>query len=184
MIYLISYSFLVLIMFLFALGLFIYTLFSVVAHIAGSPYVPTKQKEVDFILEKTNLKPNQVFIELGSGDGRVVRTAVRKYQVQGIGVEIHPLLLFYSKLLTKIQKLKNIVFKQENFFKTDLKNANVVFLFLMPNTLKKLRQKLLKECPKNTIIISHGFKIVDWETYLRQIIPHTPFPTYFYRIND
>lgn len=182
MLYLIAYSFLVFLMFLFALSLFVYTLFSVIAQLAGSPYVPTKQKEIEFILEKANLKKNQLFLELGSGDGRVVRTAVYRYQVKGVGVEIHPLLWLYSKLLVQIQGLKKISFKRENFFKTDLKNADVVFLFLMPNTLKRLKERLVKTGKKNVLIISHGFKIEAWDNYLQDTINHTPFPTYFYRL--
>lgn len=186
MLYLIFYTILVFCVFLFAIMLFVYSLFSVVAQLMGSPYVPTKQKEVEYILKKAELKKDQVLIELGSGDGRVIRTAVSRYKVQGIGVEIHPLLLLWSKLYCRIQKLPlksgSITFKRENFFKTDVTKADVIFLFLMPNTLKKLREKFIKECKKNTLVISHGFKIDGWEAFLQQTIPHVPFPTYFYRI--
>lgn len=182
MLYLIVYSILVFAVFLFALLLFIYSLFSVIAQLMGSPYVPTKQKEVDSILAAAHLKRGQFFIELGSGDGRVVRTAVSRYHMRGVGIEIHPLLLWWSQFLTHIQQLKTITFKRENFYKTDLSHADVIFLFLMPNTLKKLRAKMLAECKKNTLIISHGFKIEGWEQYLTKTISHAPFPTYFYRI--
>ncbi|HLD26501.1 MAG TPA: hypothetical protein VJB63_00885 [Patescibacteria group bacterium] len=189
MIYLIFYGILVLFVFLFALLLFIYSLFSVVAQLMGSPYVPTKQKEVEHILKTAGLKKGQLLIELGSGDGRMIRTAVSRYKVHGIGVEIHPLLLFWSHIFVRLQKLTSlpvesgsIIFKRENFFKTNVSKADAIFLFLMPNTLKKLRDKFINECKKNTLIISHGFKIEGWEGFLQHTIHHTPFPTYFYRI--
>lgn len=182
MIYLIAYAFLVFLVLIFAILLLLYTFFSLIANFMGSPYVSTKQKEVKAILEKANLKPGQLLIELGSGDGRFLRTAVLKYQVCGVGVEINPILLFYAKILAINQKLKNITFKKENFYKTDLREANAVFLFLLPNVLKKLENKLLKECQKNTLIISHGFKIEGFQKYLNQsqTINNKPFPTYFY----
>lgn len=182
--YLILYAFLVFFVFLFALLLFIYSLFSVVAQVMGSPYVPTKQKEVECILKTAGLKKGQLFIELGSGDGRVVRTAVLRFGVHGVGVEIHPLLLVWSKLFVKLQKLKSesIIFKRENFFRTNVSTADVIFIFLMPNTLKKLKGKFIKECKKNVQVISHGFRIEGWENYLQKTISHAPFPTYFYRI--
>lgn len=189
MIYLIFYGILVFFVFLFALLLFIYSLFSVVAQLMGSPYVPTKQKEVEYILRKAGLKKGQLLIELGSGDGRVIRTAVLRYKVRGIGIEIHPLLLIWSRIFTRLQKLSDtqstsqaVIFKRENFFKTNVSKADVIFLFLMPHTLKKLKEKFIKECKKNTLVISHGFKIEGWEGFLQYTILHTPFPTYFYRI--
>lgn len=184
MLYLILYAFLVFFVFLFALLLFIYSLFSVVAQLMGSPYVPTKQKEVECILKEAGLKKGQLLIELGSGDGRVVRTAASNYGVRCVGIEIHPLLLIWSKLFVKLQKLESesVVFRRENFFKTDVSTADIIFLFLMPHTLKKLKGKFAKECKKKPLIISHGFKIEGWENYLKKTIPHTPFPTYFYRI--
>ncbi len=148
----------------------------------GAFYVPTKQKEVDFILKNANLKKGQVLFDLGSGDGRLIRTAVKKYKVKGIGIEINPLLIFYSKILAKIQKLNTIEFKRENLFRANIKEANVIFIFLMPDTLKKLSQKFLTECQKEVLIISHGFVIENWQKYLQKKIPHSPFPTYYYRL--
>lgn len=148
----------------------------------GAFYVPTKQKEVDFILKNANLKKGQVFFDLGSGDGRLIHTAVKKYEVLGIGIEINPLLILYSKILAKIEKLNNAKFKREDLFKANIKEANVIFTFLMPNTLKKLKQKFLTECQKNVLIISHGFIIEGWEKYLQKTISHSPFPTYYYRL--
>lgn len=182
MIYLIAYSFLVLFVFLFALMFLIYTLFGIVANLMGSPYVPTKQKEAEIILKQAGLQKGDLFIELGSGDGRVVRTAALKYCVRGLGVEIHPLLLWYAKILAKLQKLTTVSFRRENFFKTNLSRADVIFVFLMPKTLTRLKEKFMNECAKNTLIISHGFKIDGWEAYLQKTIDHKPFPTYFYRI--
>ena len=84
--------------FLFPLLILLFALFALVSDFKGAPYVPITQQFISQILKKAQLKKGQVFMELGSGDGRVIIEAVAKYQVQGIGIEIHPLLIIYSRL--------------------------------------------------------------------------------------
>ncbi|KKQ67324.1 MAG: Methyltransferase type 11 [Candidatus Daviesbacteria bacterium GW2011_GWA2_38_24] len=168
--------------FVFPIVITLYHIFCLVSEFKGAPYVPTSGKIVKEILNKANLKKGQNFIELGSGDGRVVRAAVKNFKVKGLGVDIHVPLIWYSKIISRLQKVPNIEFRIQDFFKTDLSKVDVLFLFLLPNTLKKLREKILKECPKNTLIISHGFQIEGMEKYLESKIHRTLFPTYFYRI--
>lgn len=162
--------------------LIFFVFFGILTDFLGAPFVPTSSKMIREILDQSNLKKGQIFIELGSGDGRVVRFAVKNYGVSGIGIEFHPLLVWYSNFVSKITGLKNIVFKRQNFFSTDLSKANVLFLFLLPKALKKLRPKILKECKKGTLIISHGFKIEDWNKYLVKKQNRELFPTYYYKI--
>lgn len=164
------------------LGLIVFVFFGLLTDFLGAPFVPTSSKMIHDILEKANLKKGQTFIELGSGDGRVVRFAVKHYGVSGIGIEFHPLLVWYSNFVSKITGLKNITFKRQNFFSTDLSKANVLFLFLLPKALRKLRPKILKECKKGTLVISHGFKIEDWNKYLVKTQKRELFPTYYYKI--
>lgn len=167
---------------LLPLFLVVVVFISFIADLMGAPFVPTSGKLIGFILKKAKLKKGQVFVELGSGDGRIVRSAVVLYGVRGIGIEFHPLLYLYSKLVSKIQKIKKIEFRRGDFFKSDLREANVIFTFLLPKTLKKLRTKFENECKKGTLIISHGFRIEGWEKKLVDKIEGDPFPTYYYRI--
>ena len=146
----------------------------------GAPFVPTSGKIIREILEKAKLKKGAVFYELGSGDGRVLRMAVREFGVFGYGVDIHPMLIWYSKIVAKLQNIQNISFKRESFFKTDLKKAEVIFLFLLPKTLEKLSKKLGKN--KKALIISHGFKISGLDNFLIDRIERKSFPTYYYRL--
>lgn len=145
----------------------------------GSPYVATTNKRIDLILKKANLKKNKIFIELGSGDGRVVRTAVKKYGVYGVGVDINPLLIFWSRLLSLKYKNK-LKFITQNIFATDLRKADYLYLFLMPKLIEKLKPKLEHELKKGTIVISHGFKIDGWDKKIKDIIKINPFWTYYY----
>ena len=136
--------------------------------------------EVRHILKETKLKKGQVFYDLGCGDGRVVRTAVQEYGVKGVGVDINPLLIWVSLIKARLADLKNIHFRRENIFSSDLSDADVVYLFLMPELLAKLKKKLVSELKPKTIILSHGFKIEGWDNYLTRTVHHLPFPTYFY----
>jgi hypothetical protein len=157
-------------------------IFGLFSDIKGAPFVPTSVQNLKEILARIKLKKESVFLELGSGDGRVVREAVKKFGVRGIGIEVNPLLVFLSNLFARIQKLSNIQFLRINFFDYDLGKSNVIFMFLLPKTIKKLRNKFLSECKKGTIIISHGFKIEDFDKYLIDTIKNEPYPTYFYKL--
>ncbi len=156
--------------------------FSFYIELQGAPFVPTTQRTLREVLGAADLKKGQLFFELGSGDGRVVRTAVRLYKVRGVGVEMHPMLVWFARLRARMQKLEKIEFRRQNFFKTDLRGADVIFLFLLPGAIKKLKLKIADECKKGTLIISHGFTIPGWEKRLFKKQERFRFTTYFYRL--
>lgn len=149
----------------------------------GSPYVPTKSKDIKAILDPADIKKNQTFIELGSGDGRIARFAAREYGVRAEGIDINPLLVFWSNYLAKMERLGNkAVFKRVNIFKYNLSKADCVYIFLMPELIKKLESKLKKELKKGAMVISHGFKIEGLKKRLVKEVKRVPFPTYYYKI--
>ena len=160
----------------------IYLIFDTIASFKGAPFVASGRWVVAEILKNANLRKGQRFLELGSGDGRVVREAVKKYGVKGIGVEFHPLLVWYSRFLSKIFKVKGVEFIKGNFFKADLSKADVIYMFLLPKTMDKLKLKILKECKKGALLISHGFKIRGLERYLILQTPRHTFSTYYYKL--
>lgn len=160
-----------------------FVIFGLLSDFAGAPFVPTSSKIVDEILEKASLKKGQVFLELGSGDSRVIRTAVRKYRVKGIGVDVNPVLIWYSRFFAFLQKLPNIKFLNQNISKTDFSKADVIFIFLLPKLIKRIKYKFETDCRKSTLIISHGFKIEGFEKYLVWKIKRDVFPTYYYKLS-
>lgn len=160
----------------------LYQVISFILDITGAPFVPTSSRVVDEILAGAFLKKGQLFIELGSGDGRVIRKAVQKYDVKGLGVEMNPFLLLFSKILARLQVLNNIQFVRENMYRVNLAEADVIFCFLLPRSMKKLAVNFLGDCMRGTLIISHGFKIPEWEKRLIKKIDRKHFPTYYYRV--
>lgn len=168
---------------LFLLFMIIYTISLLYSSWKGSPYVPTKQKELEYILNEANLKEGKIFLEPGCGDGRVVRTAVREHNVNGIGIDINPLIIHYARFLNHTHNI-TCDFYVKDIFNTNYSKADYIYLFLMPDLLKKLLPILKKGIKVNAIIISHGFKLHGWEQYLFKTILHAPFPTYFYRLKS
>ncbi len=178
---LIIYFFALFLEIFFFAGFAIFTFFLIYSSIKGSPYVPTKIKQVKLILEEARLKKNQVFLELGCGDGRLVRTAVKNYQVKGIGVEINPLLLIWDRILSNFQKI-NVDFYHLDIIKERLPKADVIYIFLMPKLIEKITFKLTSQLNQGALIISHGFKIDGLTKYLKYKIDQNPFPTFFYKL--
>ena len=150
--------------------------------IKGSPYVPTSKKELAKIFSPHLLEKNDHFLELGCGDGRIVFYVAQKYPCRSIGVDINPLLIFYSRLKGKFLKARKVKFEIKDIFKTNVSQADVIYLFLMPKLLKKLAIKLKKETKKGCLIISHGFVIQGMKKNLIKTLARKPFPTYYYQL--
>lgn len=164
----------------FAVGIFIWIASLVFSSFMGAPYVPTKKNELDAILSEANLKKGQKFIELGCGDGRMVKYAVEKFKTIGTGVDVNPVLILWSAFLSR--KTKSLQLVNQNIYKTNLFPYDVIYVFLMPEMLEKLKKKFLDECKRGTLIISHGFRIPGWDAKIRKTLARKPFPTYFYKV--
>lgn len=174
------YLFLLFLELFLLIGFSLYILLLIYSHLCGSPFVPSKKKELETILKLSRLKKGMTFIDLGCGDGRAVRMAVSEFGVSGIGVDVNPLLLWWATTLSRFSKLKNIRFERKNILTYDVSQAHVIYLFLLPELLKKLVPSLEKTLKPGTLIVSHGFKIPEWMHFLTKTLDHKPFPTYFY----
>src|SRR3990167_1598752 len=105
---------------IFAIGFTVVTGSFIYSSLKGSPYVPTRQKEIDKILNNANLKTGQNFFELGCGDGRISRRAASQFKVRAVGIDINPFLIWYARLLAKISKTDKLRFIKQNILETDL----------------------------------------------------------------
>jgi SAM-dependent methyltransferase len=128
------------------------------------PYVPTPQAVVDRMLEIAKVNKNDVVYDLGSGDGRIVITAAQKYGARGIGIDINPKRIQEANANAQKAGVTELVeFRQQDLFKTDLSQATVVTLYLLPSINLKLRAKLLRELKPGTRIVSHAFNMGNWQ---------------------
>ena len=160
-----------------------YVLSLIYSWFKGAPYVPTEKNVIDDILKKTKIVPGSTFIELGSGDGRVVRRAAKLYAIHGIGVDINPELNLLARFFAKIQRLHHIEFRRENVLETDLKTADIIYIYLFPQLIEKMKDTLLHETKSGVLIISHGFKIPFLSSLLIHTLKGTKFNTFYYKID-
>ncbi len=129
-----------------------------------APYVATDQGIVRRMLEVAGVSEDDVVYDLGSGDGRIPLTAATEYGARGVGIEIDPDLIAKSRARAKAAGVTDRVeFRQQDLFKTDVSDATVVALYLWPEINVKLRPKLLRQLDPGDRIVSHDFRMGDWE---------------------
>jgi methylase of polypeptide subunit release factors len=127
------------------------------------PYVPTPQTVVDKMLEMAEVKPGDVLLDLGSGDGRIPITAAKKYGIAATGVDLNPVRVMEANENAKRERLTDkVTFKEQDLFETDLSQANVITMYLLTRINLKLRPELMKLKP-GTRIVSHSFSMGDWQ---------------------
>ncbi|HEX7334081.1 MAG TPA: class I SAM-dependent methyltransferase [Pyrinomonadaceae bacterium] len=129
------------------------------------PYVPTPQNVVDEMLTLANVTKDDVVYDLGSGDGRLVITAVKKFGAKrGFGVDIDPERIAESNANAKAAGVTDRVsFAIQDLFQTDFKEATVVTLYLLPEVNLRLRPKLMSDLRPGTRVVSHSFDMGDWK---------------------
>jgi hypothetical protein len=127
------------------------------------PYVPTHERIVTEMLKVAKVGKNDVLYDLGSGDGRIVITAAKKFGTRGIGVDIDPVRVKEAREnAAKAGVADRVKFLQQDLFETDIREATVVTLYLLPEINLRLRPKLLSELKPGTRIVSHNYDMGDW----------------------
>ena len=127
-------------------------------------FVPTPQEVVEAMLKVARVGKGDVLYDLGSGDGRIPITAAQKYRIaRGIGVDINPeRIQEANENLRKARVGDRVRFVNADLFETDLSDATVITLYLLPALNLKLLPKLLKEVKPGTRVVSHAFDMGSW----------------------
>ncbi len=126
------------------------------------PFITTPDNVTLALLQLAGVGASDHVIDLGSGDGRIVITAARRFGASGLGVEIVPDLVARSRLSAQQAGVASRVsFLEQDLFKTDLSAATVVTLYLLPEVNLQLRPALLRLQP-GTRIVSHDWDMGDW----------------------
>ncbi len=127
------------------------------------PYVPTPQAVVDRMLAMGRVTAQDYLIDLGSGDGRIVVTAAKKLGARGFGVDLNPVRISEANDNARRNGVTDkVAFYQRDLFQTDLSQATVITMYLLPRVNLALRPKLLDLKP-GTRLVSHDFDMGDWK---------------------
>ena len=127
-------------------------------------FVGTPPDVVDAMLAGAEVKNTDIVYDLGSGDGRIVIAAARKYGARGVGIEIDPERIKEAEENARKAGVSDKVrFIKADLFEADIREATVVTLYLLENLNVRLRPKLLRELRPGTRIVSHRFRMGDWQ---------------------
>ncbi len=125
----------------------------------GAPFLPTLNSQVKDIFELFDLKPGQKLIDLGCGDGRILRAAAKR-GILSVGYEANPLLVLYGQLLAWHYR-KLITFKWQNFWHSSIASTDGIYVFLLNPYMAKLDKKIMSEITKPTKVVSFTFEFPD-----------------------
>jgi hypothetical protein len=129
----------------------------------AGPYVPSPTTVVSQMLELAEVGPADVLIDMGSGDGRIVLTAAKLRGARGLGIEIQePLVALSIEAARREGVADRARFVRQDLFNTDVSEATVVTLYLLPHTVNQLEGKLRRELRPGTRVLSHDYPIAGW----------------------
>jgi hypothetical protein len=136
------------------------------------PYVPTPQNVVEAMLTLAEVRPGDFVIDLGSGDGRIVITAARRFGAEGLGIDLDTTLVREAtELAKKAGVADRTTFIKQDIFDTDLSQATVLTLYLLPEYNIALRARILQQLRPGARVLSHDWDMGDWEPDEKVTVP-------------
>lgn len=151
---------------------------SVFGQAADVPYVATPVNVVEAMLDIAKVGPKDFLIDLGSGDGRIVITAAKKYGARGFGVDLDGALVSEARREAARQGVADRVeFHARNLFITDIDQATVLTSYLFTQVNLQLRPRIFSELKPGTRVVSHEFDFGDWkpDAQVRVPVPDKPY---------
>ena len=129
-----------------------------------APYVPSPPQVIRQMLTLAELKPREVFFDLGAGDGRAVIMAAKDFGARAVGVELREDLVKKALSTVYEQGLQDrVTIVNGDMFSVDLTSADVVFLYLTTSANEKIKPKLEAELKPGVRVVSHDYEIVGWK---------------------
>ena len=127
------------------------------------PFITTPDDVVERMLELAGTRPGDLVVDLGSGDGRIVLTAVRKYGARGLGIELDEKLVEVSRENARRAGLaERAQFVQGDVLLADFSKASVVTVYLLPDLIGQLQPRFVEQLKPGTRIVSHSFRMAGW----------------------
>jgi 16S rRNA A1518/A1519 N6-dimethyltransferase RsmA/KsgA/DIM1 with predicted DNA glycosylase/AP lyase activity len=138
-------------------------------------FVPSSKRMINVIIEFADIKKNDVFYDLGSGDGRIL-VEVAKTGIKVVGIEKNPLLNWIAR--RRVRKYKNVRIIQDDIFKQDLNDATVIVAYLSQFLAERLQKKVQKEVKKKSRIILVDHHFLNWKPIKEKKVSLIPIRLY------
>lgn len=136
-----------------------------------APFVPTPMPVVEGMLMLAKVDTGDVIYDLGCGDGRIVITAANKYGARGVGIELDSQLIEQCRANARKEGVEKLVsFRMEDATRTDISNATIVTLYLLPESNELLRGRLEKLLKPGVRVVTHNYPIPGWESRQVQMV--------------
>ncbi|MFA5188211.1 MAG: class I SAM-dependent methyltransferase [Patescibacteria group bacterium] len=133
-----------------------------VLFVGNAPYVPTRKKLINKILEAVDFKEKALVYELGCGSAKFLRSLAKTKDIQAIGYEYFIMPYIFARLYCLLAN-RNVKIYYQDFFKADLSQADYIFCFLIDKEMARLEGKLIAELKPGALVISNTFKFTNWE---------------------
>ena len=153
------------------LGFVVFFLYMCIASINGAPFVPSKKQTAESMIKLAAIKKGATIYDLGSGNGKLLFLAESR-GARAIGYEINPILVWYTNLLAFLHRQPRVHVYWKNFWAATIRDADVVFIYLLPWKMERLEQKIKNECKKGAIIVSNSFIFPNWKTLRSDPLHH------------
>ncbi|MFA5813860.1 MAG: methyltransferase domain-containing protein [Patescibacteria group bacterium] len=132
--------------------------------LSGAFFAPTPLLDVRKMISLANLSKKDLLLDIGSGDGRIIFEAA-KTGAKCVGIEVQPLLAWWSKRKLKRLGLTNAEIIKGNFWQRSFSDVDILTLFFIPHKMKKLYEKIQNEMKPGSRVISYYFQFPDWQYF-------------------
>lgn len=137
----------------------------------NTPYVATPTPVVDAMLKLAHTKSSDVIYDLGCGDGRIVIQAAKQYGARGVGVDNNPERIREAQENARREGVSQLVeFRLGDLYNTNVQDATIVALYLLPDVNLRLRPKLKAQLKPGARVVSHTFDMGDWKPKKQSIV--------------
>jgi predicted RNA methylase len=142
----------------------LYFTWMIIPMISGLPWIPTRPARIHQALTLAHISPGDILYDLGSGDGRVLVMAAREFGACAIGIEISPIHCVVARVNAFLGGINDKVeIRWTSFYNVDLKDADVIFVYMTSRETTRLRPRLERQLRPGTRVISISCEIAGWQ---------------------
>lgn len=149
---------------------------------AGAPWMPTGSAAYGRALALLELGQQDVLLDFGAGDGRVLIAAAQKYGVRGIGYEVNPILVIVGRIRSALAGVGNhVTMRGGNIFDGNFETTSAIFIFLMPETNGRIVREIIPKLAQGTRIVTYAFPLPGM-IHIKKEETHHRIPLYLYAV--